>query len=185
LLARNAATGEVREWLPDGERLSLVDPGVDSKHVLVGRVMDGRARLFFHDAASGTVVGELARDGPGTEKENDQWWDAYGHFAAFRPDGRQIVYSGRVGDQRWLRVWDTDARREVAALQNAGPPLAWSPDGGMLAYTTPIRDTNECRVHLWDLVAGRTRGLGSSPEVKRRPIQLTFSPDGRTVVAEC
>jgi hypothetical protein len=185
LFARNVATGEVHEWFREGERLSLVDPGVDSKHVLVGRVIDGRARLFLHDAASGTVLGELARGGRQAENENDRWWDAYGHFAAFRPDGRQIVSAGRVGDERWLRVWDTDARREVAALQNAGPPLAWSPDGRTLAYTTPVHDTNVCTVHVWDLVAGRTRDLGSSPEVKRCPIQLTFSPDGRTVVAEC
>lgn len=187
LLARNAATGEVREWFPDGERLSLVDPGVDGKHVLVGRVIDGRARLFLHDATSGMVIGELARGGPRAENENDLWWDkyAYGHFAEFRPDGRHIVYACRVGDQRWLRVWDTDTRREVAAVQDGSPPLAWSPDGGMLAYTTPVRDTNVCTVHLWDLVTGRTRVLGSSQEDSRRPIQLTFSPDGRTVVAEC
>src|SRR5437763_537447 len=47
LLARDVSTGEVRQWLPDDERLALVDPGTDARRVLIGRVVSGRVRLFL------------------------------------------------------------------------------------------------------------------------------------------
>jgi hypothetical protein len=181
LVARDAATGEVREWFPDGERLTLVDPGVDGRHVLVGRVIDGRARLFLHDAADGTVVAELPRGGPRAENENDQPRDAYEQFAAFRPDGRRIVYADRVDNQRQLRVWDLETRRETAVLRDAEPPAAWSPDGQSLAYTAPV--DKSWSVRLWDSATGQTHVLGSPPFEGRRPEQLHFSPDGRSVVS--
>jgi hypothetical protein len=181
LVARDAATGAAREWLPDGERLTLVEPGPNGRHVVIGRVIDGRARLFLHDAASGKVIAELPGGGPRAENENDQPSDANEQFAAFRPDGRQVVYADRVDGQRWLRVWDVDARRECAAVSDAEPLAAWSPDGEALAYTTHTGQVWTAR--LWDLRAARSRAFGTSVPIHFRPQQFSFSPDGGQVVA--
>jgi WD40 repeat protein len=183
LVARDAATGQVREWFPDNERLALVDPGVDGKHVLIGRVIDGRARLFLHDAADGKVIAELPRGGPRAENENDQPADAYEQFAAFRPDGRQVVYADRDGEQRWLRVWDLKMQQEVAAISNAEPPAAWSPDGGMLAFVERISGRNGWVVRLRDKDLKAPRTPGFSPQVNRKPSRVVIAPDGRSVVA--
>jgi dipeptidyl aminopeptidase/acylaminoacyl peptidase len=173
LVARDAATGEVREWFPDGERLTLVDPGVDGKHVLIGRVVDGRARLFLHDAADGKVIAKLPPGGPGAENE----------FAAFCPDGRQIVYSDRTDGQPVLRVLDLVTRQEIAATTVGGERAVWSPDGRKLAYGSNIA-RGVWVLRLWDLAAGNTHTLDSSPMEKRTPKRMAFSPDGQTIVAE-
>jgi hypothetical protein len=182
LVARDAATGEVREWFPDGERLTLVDPGVDGKHVLVGRVIDGRARLFLHDAADCKVIAEMPRGGPRAENENDQPADAYEQFAVFRPDGRQVAYADRVENQPWLRVWDVETRREVAALSDAGPPMAWSPDGRSLAHVSHPQLQKGWTPQLLDMDTGKVRALAASLETDPRPYSLVFSRDGKTVV---
>ncbi|HTK73892.1 MAG TPA: hypothetical protein VL371_01470 [Gemmataceae bacterium] len=181
LLARDAATGEVREWFPDNERLTLVDPGVDGRHVLVGRVLGGRARLFLLDAADGKVVAELPRGGPRAENPGDLPPDVDEQFAAFRPDGRRVVYADRVGDERWLRVWDVETRQETAGLRDAAPPAAWSPDGRSLAYIP--QGQKEAAVGVWELGTGLTRALGPSPSPDLRPEQLHFSSNGQTVVS--
>lgn len=180
LVARDAETHALRHWFPDGERLTLVDPGVDGRHVLVGRVLGGRARLFLVDATNGNVIAELPRGGPAAENESDLPRDASDQFAAFRRDGQRIVYADWVGEERWLRVWEVETHQEVAALRDAGPPAAWSPDGRSLAYITQGRD--ESAVGLWNVDAGGTRALASSPFGQLRAVQIHFSPDGQSVV---
>jgi hypothetical protein len=178
LVARDAATGEVREWLPDGERLTLVNPGVDGRTVVVGRVVAGRARLFLHDAGSGDVVAELPRDGREDDKEPR---GRYVQAAAVRPDGRQIAYADPDGNRQRLRVWDVKAKQEVATLPDAGPPLAWSPDGELLAYCT--RRLDVWAIGIWEHSAGETCKLGTWLPREHRANCLAFSPDGRTLAA--
>src|SRR5262245_52521442 len=64
LVARDAATGKVRELLSAKERMMFVDPGVDGCHILIGRLVDGGTRLFLHDASDGSAVAELLPGGP-------------------------------------------------------------------------------------------------------------------------
>jgi len=181
LVARDAATGTAHEWLPDNERLTLVEPGPDGRNVVIGRVIGGRARLFLHDASNGKVIVELPRDGPRAGNENDVPPDANEQFAAFRPDGRRIVYADRVDDERWLRVWDVETSQEIASLPDAGPPAAWSPDGQSLAYAAQVGQAGAVR--LLEDQTGHSRGLGSSLLENRRPVQICFSPDGQSVVS--
>jgi hypothetical protein len=178
LLARDAASGEVREWLPDGERLTLVNLGVDGRSVVIGRVVAGRARLFLHDVAGGDIVAELPRDG----RENlNEPRGRYEQAAAIRPDGRWIAYADPDGHRRRLRVWDVETKQEVATLPDAGPPLAWSPDGRLLACCPRRRD--ELGIGFWDASAGHIRKLGDWLPREHRPNSMAFSPDGRTLVA--
>jgi hypothetical protein len=180
VIARDAETGRLSEWVAANEWLTLVDPGIDGRHVLIGRVIGGRSRLFVHDASNGRIVAELPRDGPRVENVQDVPRDVPDQFARFRPDGRHVVYGDRVGDQPWLREWDVDAKQEVAALPDAGPPAAWSPDGRSLAYITHGR--HEPAVGLWNVHSGGTRALALPALANRRPALLQFSPDGRSVV---
>jgi WD40 repeat protein len=182
LLARDAATGAVREWLPANEPLTLVRPGVDGKHVLIGRVVDGRARLFLHDGTDGQVIAEQPHGGPRAGNEIEQPAVAHEPFAAFRPGGRQIAYAGLVYGKPGLRVWDVETRREVAALSDAGPPAAWSPDGACLAYLSQPQLQDGWTARLLDLNAGQVRVLSASPETHPPPDRLVFSGDGKTVV---
>ena len=184
VLARDAATGLVREWLSGGQRLTLVDPGVDGRHVLIGRMVDGCARLFLHDATSGAVVAELPRGALGNAGRIEEPLGGHEQFAAFRPDGQQIVYAEGCGLRRWLRVWDVEARQEVAVLRDAGQPVAWSPDGRLLEYG--VRNDNPWSVRsvrVWDVKAGQTWALGTTFSSGTSPAQLVFSPSGKTVVA--
>jgi WD40 repeat protein len=182
LVARDAATGEVREWFPDGERLTLVEIAPEGRHVVVGRVIDGRARLFLHDVSDGKVIAEPPHDGPRAENENDQPRDANEQFAAFRPDGRQVLYADRVGDQPCLRVWDVDTWQEVAAIADALPPAAWSSNGETVAYTRKA-NLEVWTVHSWDVTTRRTRALGERLPENHRPVLLRFSPDCQKVIA--
>jgi hypothetical protein len=179
LVARDADIGRFDEWLPKSEWLTLVEPGVDGRHVVIGRVVGGRALLFLHDASNGKIIGELPRAGPRAAKEGDLPPDVHVQFAGFRADGQRVVYADRVGDEEWLRVWDVDTKREVAALPDAGPPVAWSPDGQSMAY---VAGRQEPAVGLWELNSRRTRKLGWSPFGNRRPTRIHFSPDGQSVV---
>jgi WD40 repeat protein len=180
LFARDVRTGEVREWFPKDQRLTLVDPGVDGRQVLVGRVLLGRPRLFLHDATGGGVITELPQGGPEADDRIDPMPHSFEQFAAFRPDGRQIVYSYRFGG-RWLRIWDVDSGREIAAIPDAGPPAAWSEDGRMMAYTTRSRGLSLESVHLWDGGTRATRAFHSFTPLSEELKQLAFSPDGQTL----
>jgi WD40 repeat protein len=183
LLARDAATGEVREWCPKNTPLTFVDPGPDGRHVLIGRVVGGRARLFLHDAADGSVIAELPRDGPRAENEDDEPPDAYEQFAAFRPDGRQVVYADRADDRTCLRIWDLQTQRKVAAIADAERPAAWSPDGRTLAYPFHVHGLHLWSVRLWQEESADARPIGSVVPLNAEPLQLAFSPDGTTLVA--
>jgi len=163
--------------------LTLVDPGVDGRHALVGRVVDRRARLFLHDTADGSVLAELPRDVPRATHDGDDPPDAYEQFAAFRPDGRQIVYADLAGDRSWLHIWDVQTRRDVAAIADAERPAAWSPDGQTLAYRFHVHGLHLWSVRLWSEGTGETRAIGSDIPLNAEPLQLAFSPDGKTLVA--
>jgi hypothetical protein len=182
LLARDTVTGGVREWYPSNELLTLVDPGPDGRHVLVGRVVGGRARLFLHDMADGSVIAELPREGPRAENEGDGSPDAYEQFAAFRPDGRRIVYADRPGDRSWLRVWDVQTRREVAAIADAEGPAAWSADGRTFAFRFHVHGSDLWSVHLWSEEAAKTLPIASVVPLNAEPLQVAFSSDGTTLV---
>src|SRR5262249_50723861 len=112
------------------------------------------ARLYLHDAANGAVVAELPSDGP-PSKIGDEPPDAYEQFAAFRPDGRQVVYADRADDRSCLRIWDVETQRQGATILDAERPAAWSPDGRALAYRFHVHGLHLWSVRLWQRGSGR------------------------------
>ncbi|MFJ4525649.1 helix-turn-helix domain-containing protein [Streptomyces sp. NPDC088810] len=95
----------------------------------------------------------------------------------FSPDGRTVATSSS-GHQA-VQLWDADTGRLRTALPWPGktgalPALALSPDGHILATSSPARG-----VELWDADTGRFQK--SLVSYIGEPFTLKFSPDGRVL----
>lgn len=100
-------------------------------------------------------------------------WEALGN-PLFSPDLSRCASQSRDG----IRVYDWTAQRELARVPGVDDPLAFSPDGRILAGR--IRGPkDEHHLILWDVDAGREiRRLSEHPSWRQR---AAFSPDGRTL----
>lgn len=96
--------------------------------------------------------------------------------AVLSPDGRTAVTAGWDGTLRW---WDTSTGRELhkVDLPFGGRALTLSPDG-----RTVIATPSDDRAQAWDLATGREISLPALPP-GTKVCGLTFSPDGRQLVA--
>ena len=96
------------------------------------------------------------------------------HFLAFSADGATLA---AAGDDGVVVLWDVAARERVATIdtqQTGVVRSALSPDGTLLASTTPAS------VRLWELAGGTLR---STIEGVAGVVSLGFSPDGRSLAA--
>jgi WD40 repeat protein len=96
--------------------------------------------------------------------------------ATFSPDGEFIATSDADGD---VKLWQTKTRREVRQLAAPGEKLQSvivSPDGQLLAGSTP---GDKPRVYVWNIHDGR---LVHKLEINRDnsgAASMAFSPDGK------
>jgi len=103
----------------------------------------------------------------------------FGHGAevwsvAFSPDAK-LVASAEFGDA--IKLWEVATGRQLAALRGDAFPLAFSPDGRLLAY----RRFAGAAIVLWELATKReVNGLVHSEDGVADPVwSVCFSPDGR------
>jgi dipeptidyl aminopeptidase/acylaminoacyl peptidase len=114
---------------------------------------------------------------------------------SFTPDGRSIVFSARLAGAQ--EPWSTDFDLYVAPIEGSGAPSlvtidnrAWdtgpvfSPDGRTLAYLAMARpgyESDRFRIVLKSWPDGEARVL--TEDWDRSPGSITWSPDGRTILA--
>ncbi len=97
---------------------------------------DETARVMVWDVTTGLMRRELA----GLRGA------AYG--LTFTPDGEQVAGATLYGD-RQLLVWEVGTGRMVTEL-HAFAPIAWSPDGGLLAGAALDRGSGRFGYQLWN-----------------------------------
>jgi WD40 repeat protein len=96
-------------------------------------------------------------------------------FAAFTPDGKQIV-SVSVGDT--ARVWDADTGDEVRHFHFPyGNAFALSPDGNYLASAGEDSTADQPRVSIYEVSSGREAATLTGHD--SRIGCLAYSPDGK------
>jgi eukaryotic-like serine/threonine-protein kinase len=117
-------------------------------------------------------------------------WDADGGFAiatlpghgvrlkcaAFSPQGDRVAVGGMDST---VRVWDTQAGRELTSIPMSALPinLAFGPRGDYLAVLLTAGDSS--RILILDAASGRERRAITT---QRYVAGLALSPDGRSVV---
>lgn len=104
-------------------------------------------------------------------------------FLTFSPDGRWLATDGGYGS---CSVWDITTGRLHTVLQDAGITIytvVFDPSGKRIA-TTSGRGSN-AMVQIWDVEAGmRILSFGNGSHGPLGPgLNVTFSPDGRTVLS--
>jgi dipeptidyl aminopeptidase/acylaminoacyl peptidase len=108
---------------------------------------------------------------------------SYYERPAFAPDGRNaawVVWS----DDRWrgeYRVWDLSTGSERFALPGSRGPLAFSPDGSMVAVRYSEGGAPDS-ARIWDVPTGKLRVTFPGTRRDSHPYRLAFSPDGRRLL---
>jgi RNA polymerase sigma factor (sigma-70 family) len=99
---------------------------------------------------------------------------------ALTTDGKAVVTCG--GDDRVVRVWDTDTGRLLRErpIAREGWPLALSADGRRLALSH--FDQGTLSITLWDLERDQLVCMLPVEKSRRGLRQGLFSPDGKTLV---
>jgi WD40 repeat protein len=99
----------------------------------------------------------------------------------FSPDGKTLAFEAYSTMGSVVRLWDTETEQEMAALQGAVSPLAFTPDSHTLAVSFQDETQPGVSIRLYDVDTGRQRAilLGLTGTVHR----LVFAPDARTAAS--
>jgi WD40 repeat protein/serine/threonine protein kinase len=146
-----------------GWRETAVLTGLSEGARSVGFSPDGR---WLAACANEVLVWEAA-----TGREVARFMDDTGPLTglAFAPDGLTLA---TAGEDRYVRLWDTNEWRERAKLAHPAPvsAISYNPDGSLLAAAT-----DSGTVHLWD----PSGSAQDSPLETGGPVQsMSISRDG-------
>ena len=166
-------------WSPDGTRIALLtwegaEPTQDPKVI----APDRHRRLW-------TVAVTSDQPSPVTP-DNLTIWEY-----AWSPDGQQfaVYYSAGPGETDWYRGQvgvvpaAGGAVRRLTELTRQAAALAWSPDGGRIAYISgewSDRGLVGGEVFVIPVVGGEARNL--TPGVEFSPSWVRWFPDGRRLL---
>ena len=105
-----------------------------------------------------------------------------GHALAFSPDGRHIALVTSADHRRAILLWDVMEGRESRRFECSGysNAAAFSPDGRFFAAGGGSGG-GEAQLLLWEVASGRR--LHDLRWPLTYVVDLTFSPDGRRIVA--
>jgi FOG: WD40 repeat len=113
---------------------------------------------------------------------------------SFSPDGKTITsatipYEGSISSYvRTFRVWEVATGKEIHAFQDVSQwhgPVAYSPDGKLLATAGGVVRGTAPNIHLWDIERGKALPAIDISQPGRLTIlaSLTFSPDGKLLAS--
>jgi WD40 repeat protein len=187
---------------PDGKTLAS---GSTDRAVKLWDVATGQEQATLLGHTSAFIEMAFSPDGKtlataGTSETTVKLWDVatgqervslQGHTGgvysvAFSPDGETLASGSGDGT---VKLWDVVTGQERATLR--AQPMYWvrsvafSPDGKTLASGNADLKVDRSEVMLWDLATGQERKrLTLSKCVDESYLYyLTFSPDGKTLVA--
>jgi WD40 repeat protein len=168
-------------WPGVGIRLWEADTGRLIRSLETTRRNGPRAAVFAPDGrriaaacGRGTVQVWDAESGKSLwENQND---DSIGQSVVFAPDGRTFAAAG-MGNV--VGLWETETGKRLLALkidknQGEAIPLAFSPDGKLLAYGA------EQRIHVYDF-ARRTEAAVINDAHGGEITSLAYGPGGKTL----
>jgi Tol biopolymer transport system component/DNA-binding winged helix-turn-helix (wHTH) protein len=137
---------------------------------------DGRYIYFSADPGSGRDIWRVSASGGIPERVTH---GASGYFACESADGKGLLFQARDDDSplMMLVLANGDARQLLACVRNSA--FGVGPEG---VYYVPCDPTSDATVHVVDLKTRGTRRLGTLDGLMERPLGLTVSPDGNTIV---
>jgi TolB protein len=169
------ARAEIACVKPDGGEVRILGSGHDP--VLSP---DGRRIAFTGEAPGGVTVFVMDADGSRRRqivKEANAWGAV---FPDWSPDGKNLVYAFKVGDDLELFTVAADGEavpRQLTRLGGVSTPAAWSPDGTWISF----RHTDEA---YWRDPERMKRVYGERPGDKR-PVWVVRSDGTEAHVVEC
>ncbi len=179
--AKGRKTGGIdleKDALPQKSTLAACALAPDGKTLAMTMRYEGTIRLL--DAATGKEIRRLEGHGRGNGTRSVTRID-------FSPDGRRLA---SVGTDRTIRLWEVATGKEIRQLAPLAGDLdlvvRFSPDGKLLV------SKDGGNVRLWEVSTGKEirklqeaggnpqGGIGGQP-VSSAPVDVAFSPDGKTI----
>jgi WD40 repeat protein len=148
------ATGSLLAFSPDGKTLAVPAARPDDE------TPAGGPRVFLYDLGTRQLRATLE----GHDKEIEE--------VAFSPDGRTVATAAGV-----VQLWDATTGKKSHPLLYATRPLAFTPDGRLLAAASRRAPA----IQLWDVASGEQRGSTFDAAAAA----LAFSPDGAVLAVGC
>jgi WD40-like Beta Propeller Repeat len=137
---------------------------------------DGRWIYFSGDQGTGCDIWRVPASGGTLERMTR---GASGRFACESADGKQLLFQPKEADSPLMAMALTggEARQLVACVWWGA--FGAGPQG---VYYVPCDPSADPPVHVLDLETGRDRRLGMLEKLTERPLGLSVSPDGQTIV---